>query len=80
MGTDRGFALGQGGTAHQAAEFLSKAFLVQHLGHSDPVMCQKENEPGATLEHLRFEAEEQLTNIVLCRLRVRQQHEKQSHQ
>lgn len=67
--------MGQGGTAHQADELLSKTVMVQQFGPTDPALWQREKEPGATLGHPRFEAEKQLTSTILCSLSIEQQHE-----
>lgn len=62
---DRGrFWLGQGGTAHQAAQLLTEAVIVQQFGPSDPALWQKEEEPDATLGHPRFEVEKELTTAI----------------
>lgn len=55
---------GSGGAAHQAAESLSKAVIMQQFGPSDPALGQKEEQPGATLGHPSFEAEKRLTNTM----------------
>lgn len=56
--------VGSGWTAHQAAQLLTEAVIVQQFGPSDPALWQKEEEPDATLGHPRFEVEKQLTTAI----------------